>query len=572
MKILLAIGGLVLAGAAIALLLVRRARRSPCNQETPREAGDEFRGYAEARVRVEEEARIAAEQEAQRRVQEEARRRAGEEDEENVSPPRDEAVRSSRGERGRRGTQYRPPRPGPRSRQGATYSDTENGDAETGQKRATEIELRVLFERGGYCKVSLLPRRPEGLPEECTLSTNTGSIDIIALDDEWYQDVAPDGLGGLLRTGIVWTENSTGQEWLLSGREIFILGTGTIHRGFVSCPRMVLGREHAVLCTTSTLHAVEEVLREAGCESWKQLREDDGAPHGWVILSDVDNGGRVRGLVPQRPVPAADAADILNALRPHPEIEIALEGGVSLGYSSWLAGYPPAIRVYGDPEHTQRVLIDRQEAVVSDQGSHTAPGWDEPGTHQVWCNIASKAYSLVRLERSWKTWAAYSFPSPPSPDDSGAGNRIAICGPLVRAFADAEAFGEDAHQREIIRVLPSNPILLGAIPGQVFEFVPRLDVRGALCMASPWFSPVWALPANPLVCDKHATRILLVVMRPCNAATGPHPKNPGAFYRWCKLILDAGRKGLAVEPSTSAAVELWREYKRQARELWRRTR
>jgi hypothetical protein len=86
---------------------------------------------------------------------------------------------------------------------------------------------------------------------------------------------------------------------------------------------------------------------------------------------------------------------------------------------------------------------------------------------------------------------------------------------------------------------------------------------------------VWALPAQPLACDKHLTRILVVgeLLQPCNAAMGVQPtKNPHAVNRWCYLILDAGRKGLAVEPATGAAAELWRQYKRRARELWRRTR
>ncbi|MBI3785208.1 MAG: hypothetical protein HY270_17590, partial [Deltaproteobacteria bacterium] len=530
------------------------------------------RAEEEARRKA-EEGRVAAEAEAQRRADE--GERLGDEAEVSLLSG-DEEASSSRGERKRSTTQYRPSRTGPPAvRKSTNSTDAGDGQPKAGRKRAADIEVRLLFERGGYCKIALLLRRPEGLPEECTLLTNAGSIDILAVGDEWYQDLVPDGLGAVLRNGIVWTDKSSGQDWLLSGREIFVLGAGTTHRGFVSCSHMVLGREHAVLCTTSTLHAVEEVLREAGCGTWKQMGEDDGAPQGWVILNNVDGNGRVRGLVPQIPVPLVDGADIFNALRPRPEIEIALEGGLSLGYSSWLAGYPPAIRVYGDPAHTQTVLIDGQEAAASEQGSYTALGWDEPRFHQVWCNNVSKTYSLIQLERTWKAWAAYSFPLPPSRGAFGTANRIAVCGPLVCPFADAEAFGEVMDQRRIIHVVPTNPVLLGAMPGQVLEAVSRRDVRGAQGIASPSFLPVWALPAQPLACDKRSTRILLVgeLDRPCSIATGlKRSETPPGLYHWCRLILDAGRKGLAVEPPTDAAVELWRQYKRHARGLWRRAR
>jgi hypothetical protein len=38
---------------------------------------------------------------------------------------------------------------------------------------------------------------------------------------------------------------------------------------------------------------------------------------------------------------------------------------------------------------------------------------------------------------------------------------------------------------------------------------------------------------------------------------------------WCRAILDAGLKGLAVEPADDGAKRLWREYKLAARTIWR---
>jgi hypothetical protein len=39
--------------------------------------------------------------------------------------------------------------------------------------------------------------------------------------------------------------------------------------------------------------------------------------------------------------------------------------------------------------------------------------------------------------------------------------------------------------------------------------------------------------------------------------------------RWCRVILDASRKGLEVEPASPATQELWRAYKQRARSLWK---
>ena len=173
--------------------------------------------------------------------------------------------------------------------------------------------------------------------------SGVGKVELLALQDQWYQDVAPDNLAELLRKGIVWKDSDTGHEWLLSGREVFALAHGTTHRGFVTCPRLVLRRNHVVLCTVTQLGPVESALRAAGCANWTQLGEGDGVPSGWRLL---------RGVVPHKSLPLSSDADILNILRPLPEIEIALEGGIRLAYNTWLLGYPPAIHVYGDsPTH-----------------------------------------------------------------------------------------------------------------------------------------------------------------------------------------------------------------------------
>jgi hypothetical protein len=434
-------------------------------------------------------------------------------------------------------------------------------------KRVAPIELRLLFDRGGGCRVSLLPRRRGGFPEECTVSTaNGGSLDLIALDDEWYQDVTPDDLCSSLRAGAVWTHEA-GCEWVLAGREIFVLAAGTTHRGFVSHPRLTLGHEHAVLCATSKLPAVEGALLQAGCTTWSRFGDDCGAPRGWVLVADTDRTGRPRGFVPTKPVRLEENSDILNVLRPLPEIEISLEGGVPLGYGDWLAGYPPMIRILGHAEHAHEVLIDGEGATLGQNDVYRVSGWDKPGFHEIWCSNVRRSYTLIRLERTWDAWPAYAFASP-----GGVGDRVAICGPLVRPLTIEKTLGEVTNPIEADDLIQANPVLLGAAPGEVFSALPRQDIRGARCLLSPPFDAVWALPKEPLQCNKAEHRIHLIGdMCPPGYDVGPnHTGDAGKVTLWCRLILDASRKGLPANPP--AARDLWLSYKRFARTLWRRSR
>lgn len=434
------------------------------------------------------------------------------------------------------------------------------------RSRAVAIEVRVLFKRGGHCSVTLLPKRSPDLPEELVVEGGGGNVELIALGDEWYQDFVPDSLGELLQKGLVLGDSSNGQEWILAGREVFVFVSGDTHRGFVSCPRLMLGRDHVVLCAEHRLRDVEEALLEAGCSGWARLAEDDGVPVGWTLL---------RGISPQRTVPLRDGEDILNILRPLPEIEIALERGIRLAYNTWLHGYPPVIRVWGDSEHTSRVLIDGQEANRSGQDTYTAPGWADLGDHQVWCGNTSKSYSIATSEGNWKFWPAYSF-CPGSPDDNDATvQEFSFCGPLVRSTDFAEVPETDPRSLQFFQVPPSNPILIGAKPGDVFQAHPRRDLRGAPCLALPKFDPVWALPVQPLHCDKKTSRVLLIG----NATEIQEPE--GGQYsisqssdvdRWFRLILDASRKGLSVEPADRDIKHLWDIYKDAARRLRKRFR
>ncbi len=419
-------------------------------------------------------------------------------------------------------------------------------------ERSLPIEVRLHVERDGFCAVSLIARRSPGMAEQVTVTGPGGSLDLVQIQDDWYQDIVPVDIARVLREGTVWTvgDDYGPSRWSLSGRQLYVLAAGTALAGWVSQPSLQLGRQHVVLCTEGLRRTVEEALQAAGAAPDAVLDSSRGAPSGWVVLT---------GVVPARAVKPAAAADILNALRPIPEIDISLEGGIRLEYATWLAGFPPAIRVYGDPDHTSEVLIDGQVAEAGADGIYRAAGWDTEGTHTAWCRATSKSYSLTPFTASWSLWDAHSFPVA-----SGSAQRLSVCGPLVHDPSG----GANAYT---LQVPDTHPVVLGAAPGEFRLAVRGSAVRGAPCLVSVAFGPVWALPHAPLR-SSGGTRILLVgqLMQP----TAPAVKirelsRRAAVQRWCQLILDASRKGLLTEPGGESVRALWLAYKDLARRIWR---
>jgi hypothetical protein len=123
----------------------------------------------------------------------------------------------------------------------------------------------------------------------------------------------------------------------------------------------------------------------------------------------------------------------------------------------------------------------------------------------------------------------------------------------------------------------SNPVLIGARPGEIEVCVPRSDVRAGLCVGFPWFEPVWAIPADALHCDKRTARALLIGPPAAVVRVEDERRTRAAKLRrrppiwgadpWCAAILAAGRKGLQTEPSRVEIAELWKTYKRYAKAL-----
>ena len=447
------------------------------------------------------------------------------------------------------GLTRKPPRPRTTRRQKRRVEGIDNVE----RKRSRPIEVRLRFDRGGSCIVSLIASRWEGAPEGASVTSASGALDLRAMQDDWYEDVMPQDIGQILRAGTTWREEEGVARWSLSGRGLYVLGQRSDLSGWVSQPCLKLGQQHVVLCTEQLRSEAERLLREAGVAHLTALDPAFGGPPGWVVIRDV---------VPVHPLPPPGQADALNALRPLPDLEISLEGGVRLEYAAWLDGYAPLVRVYGDPVDMPEVRIDDHTAYRADDGAYRAPGWDTTGTHTVWCAGTSKSYSIVPFEASWELWDAYAFASAP-----GSDRHLAICGPMVR-----DNLASDDHWTSTIQVPETNTMILGASPGQLAVATRASPVPGLPCIVSPSFQPVWALPPDPLHSSKRRTRILFLGGRdqevPAFAQHPPARPHTGTDT-WVKLILNASRKGLAFEPDTGPIRALWRSYSRAARRIWR---
>jgi len=449
--------------------------------------------------------------------------------------------------------QYRPPTRAPAA---PRRSSTAGSGSEGPRERALPVEVRLLFEHGGFARVSLLPRREPSLPEELSVSGEGNPPTLVALQEDWYQDVAIPDLSSVLRRGLVW-QGAVGDlavRWNLSGREVYVLAPHEGLSGFVSTARLAIGEDHIVLCTEDRQLVVLDAIRLAGSPDPEILGGDACVPEGWVAL---------KGVVPTSHVPPRNDDDILEILRPLADVEIAFDGGIRLVRNSWLAGYPPRIRLRGMAEEAGQILIDGKEVTQLDDGSFVAHGWDRPGPHEVWCHSASRSYSIEVGIDQWEAWEAYrwSHGDERYPD---AARSPAICGVTVRPPVDCGGRGHS------VTVPTSNRLLVGAEPGQIHLCAVRGDLRCADWVAFLLFEPVWALPADPWHCDKRTARIIPVGVQAVGSIPrGYRNRRQRLIGRWCDAILAASRKGLVLSTADERAQQLWRSYRRVARRIWR---
>ncbi|MFH1882176.1 MAG: hypothetical protein ABIL62_05640, partial [Planctomycetota bacterium] len=85
------------------------------------------------------------------------------------------------------------------------------------------------------------------------------------------------------------------------------------------------------------------------------------------------------------------------------------------------------------------------------------------------------------------------------------------------------------------------------------------------------FPVIWTIPANPYQCDRSMSFVKLIRVKKV-ALTQNSTYTRDEILQWSYAILNASRKRLRLEPNTGEAKELWAEYKRKARCLWKQLR
>jgi hypothetical protein len=415
--------------------------------------------------------------------------------------------------------------------------------------RSLQMAFRLSFRAGGVCQFSLLAQRASDLPEQIEVRGRDRTEQLRALQEDWYELKAPADIGGLLRAGVAWTTERSADvaaKWMLSPREIYVLGAVTDFGGYVSTTsRLIIGEEHIVLCVAGRRDEVSAALTAAGCVDFRLVEAASGIPDGWIAY---------RGVKPSHWVSTTDDGDILDTLRPLANIDIQLEGGIQVDRSSWLVGHAPTIRIRGDLASAENVLIDDQSAVIANDGTCTSPGQASLGEHIVWSAAASRSYRVIDGKQEWAPWSAHR-----------AVNGT-ICGAAVFPLP-----GSQLTARQV--VVPSRDVsLIGATPGAVHHCSPVVGSRSAVNIVFPSFDPVWIIPRFPLRCDRRAARVTRIsIGLPSPGSVRSKPRGDRESHReWSRLILDAHRRKLISDPADDATVELWSAYERVARSIWRR--
>lgn len=418
-----------------------------------------------------------------------------------------------------------------------------------------ELRLRVqlVFGRGGGVKtLALVPDRREGMPDEIEITGMQGELRLTEPLEHSYQFVPLADAGNALRQGVEWRGNGDARHWrwVLTRRELYVLAPGDEFglSGFVSTARLLLNARHVVLAMAHLRNEVLAALAETHSAT-PEVNDDTtpGVPSGWLLFRDV---------TPTRAVPMRDEAHILNALCPLADIEPHFVGGLRLERRTWLAGFPPRIRFTGALGDDFRPMIDGQPAQLASDSAFEAPGWDKIGEHRLWFGGQTETYALRMMDESWEPWRAHDF---------GAGS--AICGAMTHPRAEV--------QRQHVQVPVTNPLLLGARPGEVFRCHLPNDLRCETVRTMVPFAPVWALPLDPSHADKRSTRILL--FHPMEAVTDiqmPRGNRPTsrALVAWISAIRQAGCKGLVLAVDCQESTALWQRYRNAAKQLRRKMR
>ncbi len=484
----------------------------------------------------------------------------------NVSPrsppyaPQFDSVAASGGDvlleesRASTGPAYRPPRP-PRTRRGPLAEhEAVPRSSRLGTESGLRLRVQLVFGRDASSvkSLKLVPERRDGMPSEVQVVGTGGTFHLGEPRDEFYEPVDLPDVGNALLRGVAWHARGAARHWrwTLGGRGLYVLVPGLEFglSGFISTSRLSLRARHVILATVGYRDQVLAALARAGCEHPAESDETtSGVPPGWLLFRDV---------TPTRAVPMDDEENILNALCPLHDVEPHFIGGIRLERQTWLLGFPPRIRFTGDISADYQITIDGRAVEPAADGALESAGWDANGQHCLWYGDKTIIYELREMDEHWDAWHAHNF-------DTGA----AICGAGTYSIGGARGYQ--------VRVSTTNPLLVGALPGELFRYRARRSLRNHAVVISAPFAPVWALPADPSHADKRFARIVLLnPAEPRLSVDGTCGKRvvDRALRAWIEAINDAGRKRLLVAGTSEETTGLWQRYRIAAKQLWRKTR
>lgn len=382
-----------------------------------------------------------------------------------------------------------------------------------GKYQDLEANLQLLFGPGDWgIELSALLRQPVGAEEVAVLEGGDETW-LGALDDRLLEPLALADGARVLSEGLSIAAVGLPVRWHRSSRDIHIFGEHPSVAGFVSQPRVAIGRENVVVCKNELSGVAIAQIAATGASAPIRI-EGPGVPAGWFCW---------RGIRPARPSAPQDGPAILHALDPLPAVSIELAGGLQLARGRWLEGHPPSIRLLGLLEPGEPVRIDGRTASLEGDGTWAAEGWDRRGSHRIEYGGITATYEVEPGSLVWDWWPAW-------------GETTAVAGALASANG-----GRYFHVDPFAH-------LLGAVPGEICSFSAAID---GIYVARPDFTPVWLLARAASMRSSKPSLIGAPLAPSASAAAAT-----SAIIWWERTICSAGRAGAR----GSAERRLWDQY------------
>lgn len=119
----------------------------------------------------------------------------------------------------------------------------------------------------------------------------------------------------------------------------------------------------------------------------------------------------------------------------------------------------------------------------------------------------------------------------------------------------------------MLSVPATNPVLVGARPGDIYTSRCRTDIRAHDLAVFPPFEAVWAFPGDVFHCSRRSRIISVQATAPIRVpAVRGSATEVRRLRAWCSMILDANKR-LALESDDPLIRKLWAEYRCTARDI-----